>query len=118
MQIIQFDFSGRGQPDIADTVYDSLMGNLISACRLPWVETIFIPGHPCYEEYCEMHEAYARLRRRLGAGEEDRDAEDMINALLDQGRIIALKMFEYGRVYQKMLDSNKISEDGEGNLSD
>ena len=103
MQIIQFDFSGRGQPDIAQTVYDTLTGNLIKACRLPWVETIFVPGHPCYEEYCEMHEAYARLRKRLGAGEEDLDAEIMIDALLEHGKILALEMFRYGMEYHKML---------------
>jgi len=103
MEIIQFDFSGRGEPDIAETVYDSLMGNLISACHLPWVETIFVPGHPCYEEYCEMHEAYARLRKRLRAGEEDRDAEAMIDALLEHGKILALEMFRYGMEYQKLL---------------
>ena len=104
MEIIQFDFSGRGQPDIAETVYDSLLGQLIPGCALPWVENIFVPGHPCYEEYCSMNHAYERLLNRLKETDEDRDAEDMINALLAHGKVAALEMFRYGRVYQKILD--------------
>ena len=90
--------------DIAKTVYDSLLGHLIPGYALPWVETIFVPEHPCYEEYCKMHRAYERLLTRIGETDEDRDAEVMIDALLQHGKIAALEMFHYGRKYQKMLD--------------
>lgn len=115
---MEINISNFAASNIQEAVYDSLMGQLIPEASLPWVEPIFVPEHPCYEEYSKMREAYDRLLTRLEETDEDRDAEAMIDALLSHGRIIALKMFEYGRVYQKMLDSNKISEDGEGNLSD
>lgn len=90
---------------IEKQVLDSLLGNLIPECCLSWVENIFVPGHPCYAAYHEMHEAYDRLRDRLGAVDEDPDAEIMINSLLEYSDIIALKMFEYGRIYERQQSS-------------
>lgn len=110
MNIIQFDFSGKGPPDIGETVYDSLMGQLIPSCRLPWVESIFISKHPCYEEYCKMQDAYTRLRERLGAIDEDVDVEIIIDALLAHGKKITLEMFRCGREYQKMLHTENIKD--------
>ncbi len=104
MEIIQFDFTGK-EPDIAETVYDSLNNFLIPACRPDWVEPVFLPGHPSHDAYEQMFHAYNRLRLRLGITGDDRDVEDIINSLLDYGKIIALEMFNYGRKLQKMLDS-------------
>ena len=89
--------------NIEEYVYESLSGNLIPECRLPWVTDIFVPGHPCYEEYAHMHEAYAQLRNRLGVSDEDEDVEHIINALLSHGKILAMEMFRYGRLYEHML---------------
>ena len=102
MEITHFHFPDRWEPGIAETVFYSLMDQLVPGAALPWVEAIFVPGHPCYEEYCTMQSAYDRLLQQLGKTEEDPDAEDMINALLEHGKIIALEMFRYGREYQKM----------------
>lgn len=110
MNMIQFDFRGKGPPDIGETVYDSLLGQLIPACQLPWVESIFLPENPCYEEYCKMEDAYTRLRERLGVTQEDADVEIIINALLAHGKILALEMFRCGREYQKMLHSENIKD--------
>ena len=74
--------------EIAERVYDTLLGNLLPEFCLPWVENIFVPGYPCLEEYGKMLNAYARLRIRLGAVNEDEDAEVMINSLLEHGKII------------------------------
>ena len=104
MEILQFDFSGQGEPDIAETVYDSLQDLLIPACRPEWVTPIFVPGHPCHDAYGQMLAAYGRLRLRLGAGEEDRDAEEMINSLLKYSKLMGLEMFRCGRIFQKQLD--------------
>ena len=90
---------------IAQQVLDSLLGHLLPEYHLNWVETIFVPGHPCYEEYGKMYDTYPVLCSRLGAGEEDPDVERMVDALLNHGRILALEMFEYGRKYQRMLDA-------------
>lgn len=91
---------GYNQP-IENHVLESLTGVLLPEYRLPWVENIFVPGHPCYEAYRNMHAAYSRLRIRMNVEDEDPDAELMINALLDYCDIIALKMFEYGRLYEQ-----------------
>ena len=84
---------------ISTLVYESLMGELIPEYALDWVEDIFVPGHPCYEEYVQMREAYQRICTRLGSGEEDSDLEIMVDALLSHCRIAAIMMFEYGVKY-------------------
>ena len=101
MEIIQFDLTGRGQPDIAETVYDSLHGFLIPACSLPWVEPVFQPGHPSHDSYEQMLQIKDRIATRL---EEDSDLEAMIDCALAYSKSIALEMFRYGQQYQKMLD--------------
>ena len=63
MELIQFDLTGRGQPDITETVYDSLHGFLIPACSLPWVKMIFQPGHPAHDNYEQM----LRLKEQIAA---------------------------------------------------
>ena len=107
MENIQFDLTGRRQPDIAQTVYDTLSGQMIPSCQPDWVEDLFVPGHPSYEAYEQMQCAYARLRLRLGKTDEDADAEDMIDALLKYSRILGVEMFRCGTVYQKMLDAQR-----------
>ena len=107
MELLQFDFSGRGTVDIAETVYDALHDHLIPACQPDWVTPIFHPEHPCYDAYEEMLAAYARLRLRLGAGDEDPDAEAMIGSLLNYSKLMALEMFRCGRTFQKKLDENR-----------
>ena len=82
--------------EIRRQVYWSLMDYLDSEYSLPWVETICVPGYPCYDLYEEMLSAYQRLRERTGAGDEDEDAEIMIQSLLEYGEIADLEMFYYG----------------------
>lgn len=86
---------------IEEWVYETMGCLLIPECRLPWVEEIFVPGHPYYESYCDMRSAYARIAHRLGAEEEDQDLEIVVDSLLEHGRIGAMKMFEYGRLYER-----------------
>lgn len=86
---------------IASLVYESLLGDLVPEYALDWVEDIFVPGHPCYDSYNQMREAYLRACARLGSREEDPDLELVVNALLDYSRIVALEMFRYGRIYQQ-----------------
>jgi hypothetical protein len=105
MEILQFDFSGRGKPDIAETVYDALHDFLIPACQPDWVKPIFIPGHPCHDAYAQMLTAYGRLRDRLDATDADTDAEEMIDSLLTYSKLLGLEMFRYGQLYQKILDN-------------
>lgn len=87
---------------IEDQVYETLTGNLIPAYRVPWVENIFVSGHPCFEAYSDMRKAYERLLARLHVQDEDEDVEIIVDSLLEYGKIIALEMFRYGIKYQKM----------------
>ena len=44
------------------------------------------------------------LANRLECSEEDPDIEEMITLLLMITRIVGLKMFEYGRIFQRQSD--------------
>ena len=90
--------------EIADKVYETGIGVLIPECRLPWVENEFEPGKPYHKNYNDMHDAYERLRERLGVGDEDDDVEDIIRALLRNEELLCKKMFYYGMEYQKKLE--------------
>ena len=105
MELLQFDFSGRGEVDIAETAYDSLHDFLIPACQPDWVKPIFVSGHPCHDAYAQMLAAYDRLRERLDMTDTDPDAEEMIDSLLTYSKLIALEMFRCGRIYQSKLDA-------------
>lgn len=86
------------ETEISGLVYDSLMGQLLPEYRLAWVEDIFVPGNPCFEAYKTVREAFPPSEP-----EDDRH----LDALLEYSRIVATEMFEYGRKYQKMMDSRK-----------
>lgn len=88
--------------NIEEQVFGTLTGLLVPEYALDWVENICVPGQPCYDRYRDMLDAYGRLCGRLGVVNEDPDAEVMVNALLDHGKILALKMFEYGQKYGRM----------------
>lgn len=77
--------------DIAELVYESLIGELIVPIRD--VPNAFAPGSLCEGKYQEMLDAYARLRDRLGVEDEDEDIEIIIDSLLVIQRELCLKMF-------------------------
>lgn len=84
---------------VAENVYLSLLGNLLPEYALNWVENIFVPGHPCHDEYSDMLKAYRRACARLGNTDEDPDLEIMVNSLLSHCQVLAFKMFEYGVIF-------------------
>ena len=86
---------------VEDLVFFKLLDQLTDPARVPWVEPIYVPGHPCYEGYEEASDAYRRLRERLGAQDEDPDCETMINGLLQHGGALAMEMFRCGVEYGK-----------------
>ena len=88
---------------IAQEIYDSLWGGTIEEYRIPWVEDATVEGSLCMKQYVRILEAYERLVARLGQTDEDQDVETIINSMLDIQRELCLKMFEYGRIYEKML---------------
>ena len=47
---------------VAELVLFKLLDQLSDEEALPWVEPIFVSGHPCCESYERMLDAYSRLR--------------------------------------------------------
>ena len=89
---------------LAEQVYDCLLGQIVSEKALDWVENIYTDGSEYDRNYAAVLAAYRRLCRRLGVNEEDDDVETIINAMLRNEEIIALKMFESGVRYGKTED--------------
>ena len=91
----------------AERALDSLreFANTIQDNVKEYVENEYEEGKPCYELYVGMHDAYERICHRLGKPDtEDRDVEIIINNLLDIGRHLSLKMYDYGYFFA----SNKV----------
>lgn len=71
-----------------------------------YVEDEYEEGKPCYELYAGMQDAYERICHRLGKPDtEDRDVEIIINNLLEIGRHLSLKMYDYGWFFAKQIKS-------------
>lgn len=94
--------------DIGEQVYETPLKTIGEEHSVQWVTPIFVPGHPCYDAYCDMHAAYERLRQRLGAADADPDVEMIIDCLLKHGKILALEMFRCGRIYQQTQDETTV----------
>lgn len=106
MEIIQFAFYGHEPADIGELVYDSLLGTLIPACSLPWVEMIYHHGHPAFDAYEQMYAIKQKLNERLGCTD-DQDLREMSDCVDDYTKAIGLEMFKYGRKFQRMLDEEQ-----------
>ena len=80
----------------AEDILETLLGERIDGTGVPGVENIYAPGGPCDRNYAVLLDAYERLCLRLNRRDYDPDVEIIINALLENQQMIALKMFEYG----------------------
>ena len=85
---------------IAQEVYDSLWGQVGEEYRLPWVEDAAAAGSPCMDLYSRAIESAWKVSERLGA-EEDPQVDQIIHDLLELQRMLCLKMFAYGRVWER-----------------
>ena len=82
-------------------LYDCLLGQIVSEKALDWVENIYTDGSKYDRNYAAVLAAYGRLCQRLGTDEEDDDVEIIINSMLANEQVVALKMFELGIRYAK-----------------
>ena len=80
----------------SEDVYYTLLGETIDGTGVPGVENLFVPGSPCDQNYTNMLAAYEHLCLRLHKTGEDADIETIVSSLLENQRIIALKMYAYG----------------------
>ena len=86
---------------LAEQVYECLLGQIVSEKALDWVENIYTDGSKYDRNYAAVLAAYGRLCQRLGTDEEDDDVEIIINSMLANEQVVALKMFELGIRYAK-----------------
>ena len=71
-----------------------LENNSIEESR--YVENEFSEGKVCQIAYAEILDAYQRIYRRLGGGEEDNDIEIIINNFNTITEYLCMKMYDYG----------------------
>ena len=88
---------------IAQKVYDSLWGQMEEEYRLPWVENAAVAGSPGMDLYSRALETAWKVSERLGA-EEDPQVDQIIHNLLELQRVLCLKMFDYGRMWERKRD--------------
>lgn len=84
--------------DRAEQVYYSLLGEFVMGNEVPGVENLFVQGSDCDRLYTQVWEANRRLCRRLGAKDEDTDVEELISACMQIQKIVALRMYAYGKM--------------------
>ena len=90
-----------------EKVYDLMTGSLVldNLEESDLIEDEFATGMPCEQLYQEVYEAKCRLCSRLDV-DEDSDVELIIDNLLNIGRRLSMKMFEYGSLYGNCEDKN------------
>jgi hypothetical protein len=80
--------------ELFERVYLSVLGELLEP--VAGVENAFQEGSACDVYYEDMLAAYARLRERLNAGEDDADVEIIISSLRKIADYLCSEMFRYG----------------------
>lgn len=74
--------------------YLDLENNVIEERR--YVEDEFSEGKVCQTAYAEILDAYQRICKRLGVGEEDKDIEVIMNNFNTIMEHLCMKMYDYG----------------------
>ena len=91
--------------EFKELIFDLMSGSLdLNCCPVKeseYVEIEFSDGSFCELMYDEVYHANCRLCERLGVSE-DKDVEKIIGNLVDIGRHLALKMFDYGTLFSDM----------------
>lgn len=82
-----------------EQIYERMTVQFISPD--PKIPCEFDDGKPCdllYEKVCNARE---RIAERTGLDFEDRDLLEMVEGMEEIGKVLALKMYEYGAAYGK-----------------
>ncbi|MDO4276494.1 MAG: hypothetical protein Q4D16_22760 [Eubacteriales bacterium] len=86
-------------------IYDLMNGSLdlnnYPVNESKYVENEFEEGKYCSKAYKEIYEANRRLCQRLGAGQEDKDVEVIINNFFEITECLCMKMYDYGAFFSK-----------------
>lgn len=94
----------KNSQEFKNLIYDLANGSLdlerFPVTESKYVENEYEEGKLCSRLYSEMYDAYGRICTRLGKPEqEDRDVEIIIDNLLEIGKHLSMKMYDYGRFF-------------------
>lgn len=84
----------------SELIYNLINGFICDDISIPLEFEIineFEEGKECDRISGEVYQAQCRLAGKLGDDDEDEDVEALINGMNNLTKIIALKMYEYGR---------------------
>ena len=95
----------KNSQEFKNLIYDLANGSLdlerFPVAESKYVENEYEEGKLCSRLYSEMCDAYERICVRLGKpDQEDRDVEIIIDNLLDIGKHLSMKMYDYGYFFQ------------------
>lgn len=86
-------------------IYDLMNGSLDLEVNTTekgrYVENEFSEGKMCQMAYAEILDAYQRICKRLGVGEEDKDIEVIMNNFNIIMRHLCMKMYDYGNFFSR-----------------
>lgn len=92
----------KNSVEFKELIYDFMNGSLnLEENQLvegKYIKNEFAEGLFCNKKYEEVFYANRRLCERLGV-EEDCDVEIIINNLLDIGKYLSMKMYDYGMFF-------------------
>lgn len=99
--------------EFREEVFDLLNGNInlkeYPVVESEYVKSEFFAGSYCAGAYENMLAAYSRICQRLNVEEwDDPDVECIIDMLMDIGKYLALKMFEYGVFFARQEEKKGI----------
>ena len=90
-----------------EKIFDLMTGSLVletlDESERNLVADEFAKGEPCELLYNDIYAAKCRIYDRLGV-REDSDVELIISNLLDIGKKLAMKMYDYGALYGTDVD--------------
>lgn len=90
--------------ELKELIYELMSGSLdLNRCPVKeseYVENEFSEGSFCEAMYEKVYRANCRLCERLGV-EEDKDIESIIVSLMEIGKHLAMKMYDYGVLFSQ-----------------
>lgn len=77
-------------------VYETVLGQALPEAAVPGVKNLFEAGMACDQLYEEVTAACARICKRLGAANEDKDLEIVLDSMNRICSLVSQEMFRCG----------------------
>lgn len=82
-------------------IYETMSGFLEPEAQVPGVANAFDEGSICARKYADMRSAYERVCTRLGARDEDRDLNEIVDCMEAIQRELCERMYRLGMEHGK-----------------